>query len=69
MSTILKLLSQHLKNRKQHITRRITVDVVVHDPTYGDRTGSEEIEVVDFDALCDAIDQLGEMIRTNSISR
>lgn len=63
MSTILKLLSQHLKNRRHDIVVRHELQAKEHDPTYGWRTTTLYIETVDFDELCKAIDELGEMIR------
>ena len=54
-ATLLSLL-EHLRDRRFDIVRRASITYEVHDPTYGSRMCSDDIEVVDFDALLDAID-------------
>lgn len=49
------------------ITRRVTVLKPRWGPTYGQQDPCEtEIEVVDMDALCKAIDEFGESLRSKS---
>lgn len=56
-----------LREQRHRIVRRITVATPpTFDPTYGHGSpGSEDIEVVDFEALLDAIDEFGEQLRAS----
>lgn len=57
MKEVFKKLAQHLRMRRNSITRTVTVDASYHDPTFGLQERTEDIEVVDFEALCQAIDE------------
>ena len=57
MIATLKALVQHLRDQRHRIVRQATVTSVEYDPTYGPRERDEEIDVVDFDALLNEIDE------------
>lgn len=56
MKAALLSLLAHLKERRGDIVRRVSVAHEVFNPTYGPELSHEDIDVVDFDALLDAID-------------
>lgn len=62
MNTI-KRLADYLKTRRNDIVESRSVLVEVYDPTYGLRDPTTEtMDVVDFDKLCAAIDDFGEIL-------
>lgn len=64
MIETLKSLVQHLRDRRHRIVRQATVTSIEYDPTYGPRERNEEIDVVDFDALLDEIDEFAATFQT-----
>ena len=57
----MKRLVNFLRDQKYKFVRNQDVLVEVYDPTYGlQEPRSETIEVLDFDALLDAIDEFTE---------
>ena len=63
MLETLKALAQHLRDQRYRIVRQATVKHVLYDPTYGPRERSEEVDVVDFDALLNEIDEFAETFK------
>lgn len=57
MVAVLKALVAHLRDNRERLVREQQVIVQIYDPTFGLRTDSETIEVIDFDALCNEIDR------------
>lgn len=49
-------LADFLRARRHNVVRKVTVVTELSDPTYGPQAGTEDIDVVDFDALLDEID-------------
>ena len=61
---MLKALADFLRNNKEHIVRTHAVLTEDWNPTYGlGDPRSVDIEVVDFDALCLAIDEFSTMFK------
>ena len=61
---MLKTLSDFLRNNKERIVRTHAVLTEDWNPTYGlGDPRSVDIEVVDFDALCLAIDEFSTMFK------
>jgi hypothetical protein len=63
MKNIFREFGAFLRDKRAQITTRAKVQVVRYDPTYGAQVSEDEIEVIDFEALCSAIDEFGEMLR------
>lgn len=56
MKGTLLALAHFLRGRREDIVRKVTVVTEVYDPLYGARQGTDDTEVVDFDALLDSIE-------------
>jgi hypothetical protein len=60
---MLKKLTQHLRSNKHKFIRTIEMCYTEYDPTYGSHIGimyHKDVDIVDFDALLDAIDAFSE---------
>lgn len=64
MIETIKALVQHLRDQRRRIVRQATVTSIEYDPSYGPRERNEEIDVVDFDALLDEIDEFAATFQT-----
>lgn len=53
---MLRALVRYLRDNRQRIVREVEVVQQVYDPTYGLSEHSTTIDVVDFDALVESID-------------
>ncbi len=60
MNDMLKQLVLWLRLSKGNYVRQITVNASRYDPTYGPSSYAEDIDVIDFDALLQAIDDFAE---------
>ena len=63
MLEMIKALVQHLRERRNNIVRTVSVTSTTFDPTFGPREWNEEIDVVDFDALLNEIDEFAETFK------
>ena len=63
MIATLKALVQHLRDKRHRIVRKVTVTSVEYDPTYAPWERDEEIDVVDFDALLNEIDEFADTFK------
>lgn len=64
---ILEQLPEFLRSRRSSIVKSRELLVENWDPTYGKQDPSvETVDVVDFDALMDAIDEFAETFRSLS---
>jgi predicted metal-dependent hydrolase len=55
----IKKLTEYLRNRRG-LTRTVSVVTEYYDPTLGMQQTGEQIEVIDFAALLNAIDEFAE---------
>lgn len=60
MADFLKALVAHLRDNRGSLVRNVNVVVEFYDPTFGLRHSTDDIEVIDFDALCNEIDRFAE---------
>lgn len=57
---MLKKLTQHLRNNKHKFVRTMEFCYTQYDPTYGSNIANKDVDIIDFDALLDQIDQFAE---------
>jgi hypothetical protein len=62
MKELVKQVTEFLRNRRD-IVKTVAVQVEYFDPTYGAKLNTEHIEVIDFNALLNAIDEFAEEFR------
>lgn len=60
MTATFKALVAHLRDNRDRLVRNVNVVVEIQDITFGNRYSTDDIEVVDFDALCYEIDRFAE---------
>ena len=60
MSSYLKRLVLWLQLHKMSYVRQVTVKTYSYDPTYGPASYAEEVEIIDFDELLQAIDDFAD---------
>lgn len=53
-------LTDYLRERRDRFIRRVPVQTVEFDPTFGQQVREQDIEVIDFDALLEEIDKFSE---------
>ena len=60
VSKLIQELVDFLRGRRREIVRDVKVKGQVYDPTYGNQSCTQDIEVVDFDSLLKEMDNFAE---------